>query len=72
VNDRLFPLVTALMRLILSKNELSDVLIENLKANQLRNDIIHKASLKVDRNESLRAFETVIQVIALLETHEPM
>jgi hypothetical protein len=60
------------MRLILSKNELSDVLIENLKANQLRNDIIHKASLKVDRNESLRAFETVIQVIALLETHEPM
>jgi hypothetical protein len=40
-----FPNMTKFFNKIDSEqNKLSDVLVENSKANQLRNDIIHKAS----------------------------
>jgi hypothetical protein len=66
-NTRLFTLVTVLMRLILSKDKLPDTLFEDFKkANRLRNDIIHEASLGDDGNDSIAAFETVRKLIEAL------
>jgi hypothetical protein len=66
-NTKLFTLITVLMRLILSKDKLPDALIEDFKkANRLRNDIIHEASLEIDRKDSIAAFETVKKLIEVL------
>jgi hypothetical protein len=63
----LYTLVTVELRAMLTKEELPDTLIEDFKrANQTRNEIIHKAALEVDRGESEKAFETVLQLIEIL------
>jgi hypothetical protein len=66
-NIGLSTLVTAILRMIMDKDELPDRLVQNFKeANRKRNEIIHQAALDVERSEALKAFETIRQLIEVL------
>jgi hypothetical protein len=66
-NMSLFQLVTVVLRIALPKDELSDELIEEfVKANQLRNKIIHKAVMNITKDSAEKANQMTLNIMNVL------
>jgi hypothetical protein len=60
----LATLVNVVLRIVFSKDELSDDLMKDfVSANALRNRIIHEATISVHKEEANKAFNTVQELI---------
>jgi hypothetical protein len=60
----LATLVNVVLRIILSKDELSDGLMKDfISANKLRNQISHEATISVHKEEANKAFNTAQELI---------
>jgi len=63
----LFSLVTVVLRLILDKEELPDEIIEEfVKANKIRNHIIHKAKIDVSKEDAEKAYNMTLFMGSIL------
>jgi hypothetical protein len=64
VKLNLATLVNVILRIVFSKDELSDDLMKNfVSANKLRNKIIHEATISVHKEEANKAFKTAQELI---------
>jgi hypothetical protein len=66
-NMYLSSLVKVVLRLLLSKDELTDELVKEFtKANKLRNNIIHEAETDISKESAEKATKMVLQMIGIL------